>query len=153
MTDREKAIVEAYTGVCMLAGNKRNIFYEYVNEVMGRPIFTHEFANGYIQEELKEKSKDDFVWLCKGTTVEEYKDIKLGEFVELINANIDVEIEVRNTDNEELFKCDSISHVFDVYGNCEVDNWWSIRNNGRVVVCIDDSEVMRCTARSVEGKQ
>ena len=153
MTDREKAIVEAYTGVCMLVDEKRNIFYEYVNEVMGRPIYTHEFADRYIQEELKEKSKDDFVWLCKSTTVKEYKDIKLWEFVGLINANIDVEIEVRNADNEELFKCDSISHVFDVYGDCEVLDWWSIRNNGRVVVCIDDSEVMRCTAGNAVEKQ
>lgn len=153
MTDREKAIVEAYTGVCMLTGEKRSVFNKYVNEIMGRSIFTHMFADEEIQKEIKEKSYDDFIELCKGTTVEEYKDIKLGEFVELINANMDVEIEVRNTDNEELFKCDSISYVFDVYGNCEVDNWWSIRNNGRVVVCIDDSEVMRWIAQDAEEEQ
>lgn len=32
MTDREKAIVMAYTGACMLAGDKFQIFHEYVKE-------------------------------------------------------------------------------------------------------------------------
>ena len=29
MTVRECAIIEAFTGVCMLTGNKRKYFYEY----------------------------------------------------------------------------------------------------------------------------
>jgi hypothetical protein len=44
MTDREKAIVSAYTGYAMLVGNKIGVFYEYLEEILGRPIMTHELA-------------------------------------------------------------------------------------------------------------
>lgn len=64
MTDREKAIVMAYTGVCMLAGDKLSIFYKYVKEIMGRPIYTHEMAIKAIDDEIKEKAKADFIALC-----------------------------------------------------------------------------------------
>jgi hypothetical protein len=64
MTDREKAIVMAYTGKCMLTEDKFHIFHEYIEEIMGRPIFTHELADKDIQDKIKEKSKDDFIKLC-----------------------------------------------------------------------------------------
>lgn len=63
MTDREKAIVMAYTGTCMLTENKFSIFHKYVEDLMGRPIFTHEL--GFLADEIKEKAKDDFIKLCK----------------------------------------------------------------------------------------
>ena len=62
MTDREKAIVMAYTGICMLAGDKFQIFHKYVEDIMGRPIWTHEM--GLFTDEIKEKSKADFMALC-----------------------------------------------------------------------------------------
>ena len=62
MTDREKAIVMAYTGACMLTGDKFQIFHKYVEEIMGRPIWTHEMAQ--LADEIKEKSKADFMSLC-----------------------------------------------------------------------------------------
>ena len=62
MTDREKAIVMAYTGVTMLKDDKLQIFYKYVEEIMGRPIWTHEMAQ--LADEIKEKSKADFMSLC-----------------------------------------------------------------------------------------
>ena len=62
MTDREKAIVMAYTGKCMLTGNKFNIFHKYIEEILGRPIFSHEIA--FLEKEIKEKSKTDFIALC-----------------------------------------------------------------------------------------
>ena len=62
MTDREKAIVMAYTGACMLTGDKFQIFHKYVEEIMGRPVQTIEM--GFIADEIKEKSKDDFMALC-----------------------------------------------------------------------------------------
>lgn len=62
MTDREKAIVMAYTGVTMLKDDKLQIFYKYVEEIMSRPILTHEMAQ--LADEIKEKSKDDFMALC-----------------------------------------------------------------------------------------
>lgn len=62
MTDKEKAVVMAYTGVAMLTGDKFEIFYKYVEKIMGRPVFTHEFAT--CAEEIKEKAKFDFLALC-----------------------------------------------------------------------------------------
>lgn len=66
MTKREAAIVSAYTGYLI---GEFSDFQAYAEEAMGRPIFTHEFP--YIAEELKEKSKNDFIsikieddWIC-----------------------------------------------------------------------------------------
>ena len=64
MTDKEKAIVMAYTGTCMLTEDKFHIFHEYVEKLMERPIYTHEL--GLLADEIKEKAKDDFIKLCKG---------------------------------------------------------------------------------------
>ena len=64
MTDREKAIVMAHTGICMLTGDKFQIFHKYVEDIMGRPIWTHEMGIGSIVDEIKEKSKADFMALC-----------------------------------------------------------------------------------------
>ena len=61
MTDREKAIVMAYTGICMLQGEKINKYYEYLAELYGRPVYTHEIAI----LDIAEKSKADFVRLCQ----------------------------------------------------------------------------------------
>lgn len=61
MTDREKAIVMAHTGICMLEGEKMGVFYQYLNELYGRPVYTHE----WVTLDIKEKSKPDFLQLCK----------------------------------------------------------------------------------------
>lgn len=63
MTDKEKAIVMAYTGVCMLTGDKLQVFYKYIEDIMGRPIMTHEMPR--LTDEIKEKSKADFIKLCR----------------------------------------------------------------------------------------
>jgi hypothetical protein len=60
MTDREKAIVMAYTGVTMLKGEKLKVFYEYLQELYNRPVYTHEL--GYL--DTRKKSLDDFIKLC-----------------------------------------------------------------------------------------
>lgn len=64
MTDREKAIVTAYTGACMLSGDGFQIFHEYIEDIMGRPVYMHELANKAIEGEIKEKAKADFIALC-----------------------------------------------------------------------------------------
>lgn len=61
MTDREKFIVMAYTGVSMLDWG---VFHERVEKLMGRPVFTHEFALNLFTDELKEKVKPEFLALC-----------------------------------------------------------------------------------------
>ena len=65
MTDREKAIVMAHTGICMLAGEKFGVFHAYIEDIMGRPVYTHELAIQSISDEIKEKSRDDFMKLCR----------------------------------------------------------------------------------------
>ena len=62
MTDKEKAIVMAHTGICMLAGDKFQIFHKYVEDIMGRPVMTHEI--GWLADTIKEKTKADFLALC-----------------------------------------------------------------------------------------
>lgn len=64
MTDKERAIVMAYTGVCMLKGDKLSIFYNYLEEILGHSVWTHELASQTLWEEIKEKSKPDFLTLC-----------------------------------------------------------------------------------------
>lgn len=64
MTYRECAIIEAYTGICMLAGNERKYFYEYLEEIMGRPIYTHELVIDDVYREIRNKSKPYFLELC-----------------------------------------------------------------------------------------
>ena len=66
MTDRERAIVMAYTGVVMLAGDKLGIYYDYVSEKIGRPVFTHELAH---QDTIRDLAREDFLGLCAGGKV------------------------------------------------------------------------------------
>lgn len=59
----------------MLQGEKLKYFYDYVSEILGEPVWTHEF---YIRaDEIKEKSKIDFIRLCaEAETIKMYgKDV------------------------------------------------------------------------------
>jgi HEPN domain-containing protein len=83
MTKRECAIIMAYTGVCMLAGENFSIFLNYVEEKLGRPVYTHELPE--LADEIKEKTERDFLKLCKTATDE-------GNEKERIHNMIDEEI-------------------------------------------------------------
>lgn len=74
MTDREKAIVMAYTGICMLQGDKLNEFYKYLADLYGRPVYTHEI----VDLDIAEKSKADFVRICH----EEHPERKKGKWID-----------------------------------------------------------------------
>jgi len=63
MTFRECAIVMARTGICMLEGENIDVFYKYLAELFGRPVYTHEIA--FMENEIKERSRPDFIRLCK----------------------------------------------------------------------------------------
>ena len=63
MTQRECAIVMAYIGVCMLKGESLQVFYDYVSEIMGRPMYTHEI--GERADTIKDAATDDFMKLCE----------------------------------------------------------------------------------------
>ena len=55
MTKREAAIVSAYTG--LLCG-EFSYLQEHIEQLLGRPVFTHELP--YLAEEIEQKSKKDF---------------------------------------------------------------------------------------------
>ena len=61
MTDREKAIVMAYTGICMLEGDRLYEFYAYLKELYSRPVYSHEL----LTLNIKERSEKDFMDLCR----------------------------------------------------------------------------------------
>ena len=61
MTKREKQVVSAYTGVPMCEVDE---LYEYIQEIIGRPVWTHELANEDTWNEIKEKSKEEFLKIC-----------------------------------------------------------------------------------------
>lgn len=63
MTKQECAIVMAYTGVCMLEGDDFDIFHEYVEKLMGRPLQTYEIVKRI--DEIKKKAKPNFIALCE----------------------------------------------------------------------------------------
>lgn len=58
MTKNEAAIVSAYTGYLI---GKFSDMHEYIEKIMERPIWTHEMADKTIAEEIREKSKKDFI--------------------------------------------------------------------------------------------
>jgi hypothetical protein len=65
MTDRERAIVTAHTGINMFKGEKLGILYDYIEEKLGRSFIDLEMATEEFWIELKEKTKSDFISLCE----------------------------------------------------------------------------------------
>ena len=60
MTKNEAAIVTAYTGV--LCGSFES-FQVYVEALLGRPVWTHEFADAALANEIRILSRPDFLAL------------------------------------------------------------------------------------------
>jgi hypothetical protein len=58
MNKREAAIITAYTGIMI---GSFSDFHRYAEEIIGRPVFTHEFGTREILEQIKEKSRQDFI--------------------------------------------------------------------------------------------
>ena len=61
MTLREKQVVSAYTMVLMCSMPE---LYSYVEELLGRPVYTHELADEQTVKEIKEKAKTEFLEIC-----------------------------------------------------------------------------------------
>ena len=70
MTKHEAAVVMAYTGIAMCCGDDWGVFHKYIEDIMKRPVFTHELADEKVTEQIKEKSKPDFIEICKNLTEE-----------------------------------------------------------------------------------
>lgn len=58
MTKKEAAIVSAFTGI--LIGDFSEL-HTYVEEIMKRPVFTHEMGDKKIADKIKELSRPDFL--------------------------------------------------------------------------------------------
>ncbi len=58
MTKQEAAIVSAYTGI--LIGDF-SYMHGYIEDIMKRPVFTHELGSAETWEKIKEKAKQDFI--------------------------------------------------------------------------------------------
>ena len=55
MTKNEAVIISAYTGY-LLTDNFSDV-HAFCEKLLGRPIFTHEFADSKLQAEIQEKTK------------------------------------------------------------------------------------------------
>ena len=62
MTKNEKLIVSAYTGILM---TDMDSLQEYIEQKLGKPIWTHELASKEVFDEIKAAVKEDFIKLCK----------------------------------------------------------------------------------------
>ena len=66
MTKQEKLIVSAYTGILMTDFSD---LHEFAEKKLGRPIWTHEFAEESVMNALKDAVRIDFLKLCKEENV------------------------------------------------------------------------------------
>lgn len=62
MTKKERLIVTAYTGILMVEEDE---FYEYLEELFGRPILAKELKNDEFAIEIIDAVRDDFMALCE----------------------------------------------------------------------------------------
>ena len=61
LTKEQAVIISAYTGV--LCCNFSDM-HEYVEKLLGRPVWTHEFGSKLVKDEIEAKSKSDFLSIC-----------------------------------------------------------------------------------------
>ena len=69
MTNREMAIISAYTGISF-GGKHFEHFHKYAEEKFGHPVWTHEMANQAWWDRLKDLCYDDFALLAENSTDE-----------------------------------------------------------------------------------
>lgn len=65
MTNKERIIVSAYTGYLMCDFAE---MHKYIEEKLGRPVWTHELGFKEIWDEIREAVKSDFLALCEKST-------------------------------------------------------------------------------------
>ena len=63
MTKRESLIISAYTGYMVC--KEFSDLHEFIEEVMKRPVFTHELSSEQFNSELREKLKPKIVGLIE----------------------------------------------------------------------------------------
>lgn len=73
MTYKEKIIVSAYTGYLMCDFED---VHAYIEEKLGRPVYTHELVDEDIQKEIRDRTKIDFLSLCGHRPKDSKDDIR-----------------------------------------------------------------------------
>lgn len=61
MTKHEATVITAFTGITC---GSFSDFHEYVERLLERPVWTHEFASKELCETIKEKARADFLEIC-----------------------------------------------------------------------------------------
>lgn len=61
LTKHQAAVIGAYTGI--LCGPFRDL-HEYAEKLLERPVWTHEFADRALADELKQRAQQDFFDIC-----------------------------------------------------------------------------------------
>ncbi|MGL4248760.1 MAG: hypothetical protein ACRCR5_08235 [Lactococcus garvieae] len=63
ITEKERIIMSAFTGI-MLTKDTDGLM-QYMENLLQRSVFTHELSSSVIWQEIKEKSKPDFLNMMK----------------------------------------------------------------------------------------
>ena len=66
MTEQEKIIATAYTGIMFVDDFGR--VHEYIEQKLGRPVWTHELALPGMHEKIQNAVKDDFLQMIHEPT-------------------------------------------------------------------------------------
>ncbi|MBR1382771.1 MAG: DUF3850 domain-containing protein [Ruminococcus sp.] len=93
MTEREAAVIMAVTGITTLAGDKLEVFYDYVKELLGRPVMTHELPE--LADEIKHRASTEFFEICEKIGPEKH-DVPAPVRVHKLKLNIDFYDDVMN---------------------------------------------------------
>lgn len=64
MTDKERAVIMAYTGYVMLTNDKINVFTDYVEKITGEKITIDMMKYKEISDKIQRASTQDFIALC-----------------------------------------------------------------------------------------
>lgn len=81
MTNQEKIIVSAYTGILMCDFGQ---MVDCISKKLGRSIFTHELATEEVCNEVKAAFKEDFLAICDRTTILSADEKQVSILEELI---------------------------------------------------------------------
>ena len=76
MTKQEAVLVSAYTG--FLLTNSFADVHKFCEDLLGRPIWTHEFADEKVQMEIQEKCKPLIIEIIENEVDTDHQTEKVG---------------------------------------------------------------------------
>lgn len=119
ISTRNASIISAYTGVLL---GEFSDMHKYIEEIMGRPVFTHELADENIVNEIKEKAKQDFFNIVVRS---EGKNKMKNKFNFRLNMEcFDIPLEEHST-HDVLYTAEKDTDLHDIYRISwgEGDDW------------------------------